>query len=255
MNRGFWVVLSIILVSSAAFWFRQIYRQRLPDMPEVILVGTSADYPPFCFKENGQITGFDIDVAKEVCTRLNKKCELRDMPFELLIPQLQNGSIQLAAAGMTPTRRRLELIPFTTTYLSKDPLVGLSLATHTPPITSPNQLKDLKVIVNQGYNADVFLSKMTISKLVRLPTLNDAVQALRSEQGDIFITSLNTIKPLFDKFGQETFSFFIIEDTNESVALALSPLYAKLGDEAGVIINKMMADGTIDKFKEKWHVQ
>ncbi len=255
MNRGFWLILSIIIISSAAFWFRKVYRQRLPEMPEIILIGTSADFPPFTFKENGQIVGFDIDVAKEVCSRLNRKYEVRDMPFELLTPQLQNGSIHLAAAGMTPTPHRLTLVPFTTPYLAKDPLVVITLASKTPAISALSELKEARVIVNQGYNADVFMSKLDLHKLVRLPNLSDAISALRAEQGDAFVTSLNTIRPIFDKFGQETFKFFIIEDANESIALALSPLYAKLSDTIKVTVDTMVADGTIGKLKEKWHVQ
>jgi len=254
MNRGLWLIISIVTISTAALWFRQLYRQRLPEIPETIIIGTSADFSPFCFIENKEIVGFDIDIAKEVCRRLNKKFKIQNMPFEILIPQLQNGSIHFAAAGITATPERMQRAFFTTPYLAKDPLVALSLATE-PKINTIDDLKNATLVVNQGYNADSFMTKLDIKNIIRLPSLNDALNALQTHKATVFVTSLNTLKPIFDLLGESTFSIFIINDANESTSLAVSPLYQKFGSRVDAIINQMINDGTIEKFKQKWHVQ
>lgn len=255
MNRSLWLIISILIISTATLWFRQLYRQRLPEVPELIIIGTSADYPPFCFKENGEIVGFDIDVAKEVCMRLKKPCKFQDMPFELLIPQLQNGSIHLAAAGITPTQERLQRTLFSTPYLTKDPLVVLSLATQ-PIIKTFDDLKKASVVVNQGYNADVFMTKLNLQNIIRLPTIASAISTLQNGKANAFVTTLNTIKPIFDLYKETSFApLFIIEDANESTALAISPLYQKFSNRVDIIINQMLNDGTIEKMKQKWHIQ
>ena len=51
-----------------------------------LVVGTSADYPPYEFHTmaNGkdEIVGFDIDVAKEVAKDLGVELEVKDMDFD-----------------------------------------------------------------------------------------------------------------------------------------------------------------------------
>jgi len=44
----------------------------------VLLIGTEGTYPPFSFHKNGKLTGYDIDVAKEVAKRLGLKAEFKE---------------------------------------------------------------------------------------------------------------------------------------------------------------------------------
>lgn len=94
----------------------------------VLMVGTAAEFPPFEFIKNDEIVGFDIDLIKEVAQRLEKKLVLKDMPFTTLIPQLQNGSLHILAAGLTPTPERARVMLFTKPYLETDSLVVITLA-------------------------------------------------------------------------------------------------------------------------------
>ena len=41
-----------------------------------ILVGTDATYPPFEYMEDGAARGFDIDIASEIASRLDKEMEI-----------------------------------------------------------------------------------------------------------------------------------------------------------------------------------
>jgi len=85
-----------------------------------LVVGTSADYPPYEFHtlRNGkaEVVGFDIAIAKELAKDLHVKLELKDMRFENLLPSLQNGTIDLIIAGMKPTSERRQLVDFTAIY-------------------------------------------------------------------------------------------------------------------------------------------
>lgn len=52
---------------------------------KIIVMGVSAEYPPFEFKNEGIILGFDIDVAKAIAAELNYKLKLQDMDFSTII--------------------------------------------------------------------------------------------------------------------------------------------------------------------------
>lgn len=254
MSKTTWLLLSVVLVSAFAVLLRNEYRKRLPEIPDRIIVGTCADFPPFTFKQGDQFTGFDIDLITEVARRLNKPITFQNMPFELLIPQLQHGDVHVVAAGITPMIDRSKIVIFSQSYITKDPLVIMTLSKR-PPITGFGDLLDKKIIVNVGYNADAYLSKMSNLTLVRLPTIADAVTALLQGGGDAFVTSLNTIRVIFDQYGKENFNLMTIEDVDEEIAFGVCPQYPKLRDAINDVLKELGQDGTIESLKTKWRVQ
>ena len=76
----------------------------------ILVVGTNAEFAPFSFREGNKIVGFDIDIAREVCQRLGKEMELKDMPFDALLPELTLGSVHFVAAGMSCTEERAKRV-------------------------------------------------------------------------------------------------------------------------------------------------
>ncbi len=253
MKKSFLIFFGIIAFFVLLFWYKQLNRPTYKTIPDALIVGTSADFKPMSFKERGQITGFDIDIVREVATRLGKTIELKDMPFELLMPQVQLGTIHMIAAGMTPTPERAECVFFTDAYLTGDPLIIVSLAKHVP-LKNLATLEGKEVIVNQGYTADLYMSKIPGINLRRLPTVADALLALKTGRGDFFVTAANSMKPYFEKENINNFNVFVIEGTAESSALAISKQYPELAGRVSEVIKDMIKDGTIDKLKTTWHL-
>lgn len=86
----------------------------------VLVMATSADYPPYEFYETaageGEPIGFDIDIAKYITGELGYELEIQDMDFNGIIPALQAGRVDFAMAGMTPTEERKESVDFSQIY-------------------------------------------------------------------------------------------------------------------------------------------
>lgn len=68
---------------------------------ESIIVGTSADYPPFENVVGGKIVGFDIDVSQLIADELGVDLVMKDIPFDSLIGACKAGTIDMIAAAMT----------------------------------------------------------------------------------------------------------------------------------------------------------
>lgn len=86
-----------------------------------IIVGTSADFAPFEYKEDGEIVGFDIELIKEILKDQGyDKVEVRDMDFGTLIGALKQGKIDVIAAAMTITEEREQEIDFSDPYYEAD---------------------------------------------------------------------------------------------------------------------------------------
>jgi polar amino acid transport system substrate-binding protein len=82
-----------------------------------IIVGTSADFPPFEYKaQNGTIIGFDIDLITKILTDQGYTVEVQDIGFDSLIPALQTGKIDVIAAAMTITAEREQQVDFSNPY-------------------------------------------------------------------------------------------------------------------------------------------
>ncbi len=87
-----------------------------------LVLGTSADMPPFEFFQTGQgqatIVGFDMDVAQALGKMIGVDIKVKDMDFSTLIPALQAGRVDLVMASMTPTPEREKSVTFTKPYLT-----------------------------------------------------------------------------------------------------------------------------------------
>lgn len=254
MKNHFFALFFVVATISALFWLSRIYTpHRVQQSPRVIIVGTSADFKPMSYKENDEVIGFDIDVVTEAARRLGKEIELRDMPFDLLIPQLQLGTVHCVAAGLSETPERARRVIFSPTYLGNDPLVVVTRVGDNEPKTISDALAR-EVAVNQGYTADMYLSKLPDVKIRRLPSVADAILALRLGQVDAFVTSRNSIAPFLASAAENSYATMVIPDTDENMALAISKQYPELGEEISKAILSMIEDGTIDTLREKWHV-
>ena len=249
-------ILGTIIVLGLALAFLLWYRKTSEHQPlgQVLIVGTSADFPPFSFRgADDEITGFDIDVIKEVAKRLEMDIDLQDKPFGTLLPQMELGQIHAIAAGMTPTEERAKRVRFTKAYLSGNPLLIVTRA-EDEKVSGLDDLKGKNVIVNTGYTADLYMSPMPDITLLRLPRVADALAALEQGKADAFVTATFTLRP-YVKEGDTRFNTFKLTETDEQSAIALSMnLPEAFAEKIQKALDAMEADGTLDALKNKWKV-
>ena len=94
-------------------------------MPEIALngaggvlkLGTAAITEPFSFMDGSRnIVGFDIELARYVAHKLDKKLEVVNMDFGALIPTLLSGKVDMIAACITITEERAKKVLFSEPY-------------------------------------------------------------------------------------------------------------------------------------------
>lgn len=82
-----------------------------------MVVGTSADYPPYESKdEAGEFVGFDMDLMREIGKGLGVDIEFQDMAFDTLIAGVQEGKIDAVIAAMQASPAREETVDFSNPY-------------------------------------------------------------------------------------------------------------------------------------------
>ena len=93
---------------------------------ERLRIATEGAYPPFNFiDDQGQLAGFDIDIARALCQRLGKTCEIIAIPWKELLPGLVAGRYRMIVASMSKTPEREKQAEFTDPYYrTRDIFIG-----------------------------------------------------------------------------------------------------------------------------------
>ena len=82
-----------------------------------IIIATSADMPPYTYVDDkGVVQGFDIEVARALCRKMNVECVFVVRKWETIIPGLLNGDYDAIASEMAITDWRKEQVAFTKSY-------------------------------------------------------------------------------------------------------------------------------------------
>ncbi len=85
-----------------------------------IIVGTSADYPPYEFflmnDKDNELVGLDIDIANVIGKELGVKVVIKNLIFHKLFSVLESGEVDLLIAGLNPTYARTRIADFSDIY-------------------------------------------------------------------------------------------------------------------------------------------
>jgi octopine/nopaline transport system substrate-binding protein len=86
-----------------------------------IRIATEGAYVPWNFTgAGGKLEGYEIDLANDLCTRMEAKCEIIGQDFDGLIPALNAKKFDAIMAGVSITEKRLQSIDFSRSYASVD---------------------------------------------------------------------------------------------------------------------------------------
>ena len=241
-------IFAVILVVYASFAAHNFNRNKIVD--QKLIVGISADFPPFTFLDKGTLAGFEIELVNELSRCLNRPVEFRNIPFGGLIPALQLNHLHVVAGGLTETPERAKHILFTKPYLKNNPLVIIS--SKKQPIHNLEELGSSTVVVNEGYTADLYLSEKPNLSILRLKTPAEAFLALRNGRAVAFVTAHDTLKPFFDTYGKLEFEAVEISGTNEATSLAITTHQPDLLNEIQICLDQLEKNGILAQLRTKW---
>jgi polar amino acid transport system substrate-binding protein len=147
----------------------------------VLRVGMTGQQPPFNLEDkNGKLIGYEVNLAELLAESMGLRLELVRIPFNDLIPSLQEGKVDLVMSGMTINMERNMKVAFIGPYL----LSGKSILTKSITLAQADESSDL----NQSKLRISSLKGSTSEKFVR--TLLPEATSLPSENYDLAIEAL-----------------------------------------------------------------
>lgn len=242
------VVIVSILITCFYFSLKEYNKK---NNKKSLIVGISADFPPFSFIKDEEYVGFDIDLMMAIGQQLNKDIKFKNMSFMSLLPALQLEQIDMVIGGLTPNLERQKKIFFSNTYIDNDYFVIVGLKENHKD--NLNELTGQKIVVNTGYSSERYIDSLHSSSFFvqRLKTPADAICALKNNIADAFITAYSSVIGLVKN---NEFYVTRIDGTVESAAIGINKDNDILQENINGILKQFKEDGTLRALRKKWNI-
>ena len=216
-------------------------------------VGFDQDFPPMGFVgEDGEYTGFDLELAQETAKRLGLTYVAQPIAWDAKNMELESGNIDCIWNGFTMTGREDE-------YTWSQPYMKNSQVLVVMEDSGIETLEDLagKIVeVQADSSAEAALKEMpdltsTFGTLQTTPDYNTAFMDL--EMGSVDAIAMDVIVAGYQMQEREG-SFKILEESlaSEEYAIGFKKGNTELCEKVQQTLEEMAADGTMAEISEKW---
>jgi polar amino acid transport system substrate-binding protein len=220
-----------------------------------LIVGTSADYPPYEFHllsdEEGELVGIDIDIAKVIASELGVQLEVKDLIFSRIFQALESGQIDLAIAGLSPTEERQKIASFSDVYYQAIQCVIIR-KDNSERIKTIEDLRGKKVGVQKDtLQEDMAKGQIHGAEFDVRETIEELIIILDKGLVDGIILE----KPVGDSYVHRNKNFTSLRCEEKLDNMLGSAIAVKKGDddllkEINRILAKLIKEGKIDEFVE-----
>ena len=151
-----------------------------------IRIATEGAYPPWnATDSSGELVGFEVDLAKELCQRMDAECEIVAQDWEGIIPALQAGKYDAIMAGMSITDERQQVIDFTQSYWTTPAYFAVLKDSELAKADLPQDTLDLSSVEPDEQAAIDALKETLDGKAVGVQVATIHANFLENELGDV----------------------------------------------------------------------
>ena len=216
-----------------------------------LVVGTSADYPPYEFhtEVDGKdtIVGFDMEIAQAIADKLGLELQIDDMDFDAALLSVQQGKADIAMAGVTVTDERKAVMDFSDSYATG---IQSIIVPNDSEIASPDDLAGKKIGTQRGTTGYIYCSDdFGDENVVAYDDGLTAVQALNNGQVDAvvidnapaqeFVAANPGLKVLDTSYAEEDYAIGMAKGS-------------ALEDAVNKALEELKADGTLQAIVDKY---
>ncbi|WP_285768764.1 amino acid ABC transporter substrate-binding protein [Peribacillus sp. SI8-4] len=216
----------------------------------VLTVGTEGTYPPFTFHDDSdKLTGFDVEISKEVAKRLGVKAEFKETQWDGMFAGLDAKRFDMIANQVGINEDRQKKYDFSDAYIQS----GAVLLVHKDN-TDIKSFHDLKgktsaQSLTSNYND---LAESHGAKVTGIEGFSQSVQLIASKRVD---ATINDKLSFLDYKKQHPDAPIKVADEEKNGAasgLMFRKDSGKLVDEVNKALKAMKDDGTYAKISDKW---
>ena len=218
-----------------------------------LIVGFDQDFPPMGFVgDDGEYTGFDLELAQEVAKRLGLEYKAQPIAWDSKDMELESGNTDCIWNGFTMTGREDDYT-WTEPYMANQQVFVVA---NDSDINSQADLAGKIVEVQADSSAEAALKEApeltaTFKELLTTADYNTAFMDL--EQGAVDAIAMDVIVAGY-QIQQRNADFKILDDSlsEEEYGVGFKKGNTELRDKVQSTLEEMAEDGTLQEVSEKW---
>lgn len=218
-----------------------------------LIVGFDQDFPPMGFVgDDGEFTGFDLELAQEVADRLGLEYKAQPIAWDSKDMELESGNIDCIWNGFTMTGRE-DAYTWSEPYMEN---TQVFVVAKDSGIASQADLAGKVVECQVDSSAEAALKEVpeltaTFKELLTTADYNTAFMDL--EQGAVDAIAMDVVVAEY-QITQRNVDFVTLDDTlsAEQYAIGFKKGNEALRDKVQGALEEMAADGTLKEISEKW---
>lgn len=163
MKKGFlvFIIFVVLAITAGAYYYltssskAEITDPTLLRIQEAgkIVVGAEATYPPMeSINENGEMVGFDMDLAKKIAADLGVSVEFINIPWDDIFTSLNESKVDMLLSSVTILPERTKDMAFSDPYFNAGQVIIVT--EENQDIKTPADLKGKKVGLQKGTTSE-----------------------------------------------------------------------------------------------------
>jgi polar amino acid transport system substrate-binding protein len=211
-----------------------------------IYFATCADSPPFEYYSNGELAGFEIDLAKAVAEKLGKIAAFKDMPFGSILAAVQTGSADVGVASICATAEREQNFDFSQSYFTE----MISVVSHGE-LKTQSDMESKKIACQLGSNPEKWLKEnIPSAQLTIMDNVCGMIEALKAGHVDgVFVDSI--VAQSYCQKNEELNGVVIAKESGKGFAFVFKK-GATLRAQVSQIVSELEKSGEMNNIKKKW---
>ena len=221
-----------------------------------LVVGFDAEFPPYGYKDDsGEYTGFDLELAQEVCDRNNWTLVKQPIDWDAKDAELDSGSIDCIWNGFTINGREDDYT-WTKPYINNKQVIVVKADSGIKVL--PN-LKDKIVETQKDSSALAALEgdqkqlAATFKTLTQVADYNTAFMDLESGACDAVAMDIGVAQhEISSKDNPADYYIIPKEISSEQYGVGFKKGNEQLRDQVQKTLDEMFEDGTVMKIAQKY---
>ncbi|MEM1286840.1 MAG: transporter substrate-binding domain-containing protein [Pseudomonadota bacterium] len=225
---------------------------------DVVRIGTEGAYPPYNFTDSdGNLVGFEIDLANAICVEAGVSCEFVAQDWDGIIPALLASRYDAIMAGMSITEERKEVVDFTRMYFTT-PARFIAAKDSGITETTPEALAGKTIGTQSATIHANFLEDLYDDSDIRLyPTQDEVNLDLAAGRIDLLLADSSATADWLETDDGSCCAYLPGDYTDpeyfgEGVGIAVRQEDDELREKLNAAITTLEADGTIDALAAEW---
>lgn len=216
-----------------------------------LVVGLDENFPPMGFRdESGELIGFDIDLAREVCKRLGIRLTLCPIEWDRKEEELDSGRIDCIWNGLSVTEERAETMLLSEPYLKNELVFALRSYSD---IQNTGDLRGKTVGVQSGSTAADAIKEADIFDDISVVYQKDNLTLLdQLKNNELDAVLIDSISIYYIASNSEDFVLLSGALSSEDIAIGFRKDDEELKRKIQEKLSEMKSDGTLSEISEKW---